>query len=169
MVTTAGGAIHPPLVTLAAPYVCDGTVETQSQNYSYRPGQHGVARHILCLDPDGGRRDVTLRAIGAATIYYTLIFLPIGLLLGIAARRWVRSRLSHLSATVGSQDMAHLKSLMADRLRIDADIPRRPATPPDTSGENIADRLRHLQSLRDGNLISEEEYQAKHAETLADL
>src|SRR3546814_15409786 len=36
MVASAGGAIHPPLVTVAAPYVCDGTVETQSQNYSYK-------------------------------------------------------------------------------------------------------------------------------------
>src|SRR3546814_1266251 len=39
MVASAGGAIHPPLVTVAAPYVCDGTVETQSQNYSYKPGR----------------------------------------------------------------------------------------------------------------------------------
>src|SRR3546814_13875730 len=39
MVASAGRALHPPLVTVAAPYVCDGTVETQSQNYSYKPAQ----------------------------------------------------------------------------------------------------------------------------------
>src|SRR3546814_9546873 len=48
MVASAGGAIHPPLVTVAAPYVCDGTVEAQSRNYSYKPGQQGVARTIFC-------------------------------------------------------------------------------------------------------------------------
>src|SRR3546814_5056178 len=64
MVASAGGAIHPPLVTVAAPYVCDGTVETQSQNYSYKPGQQGVARNIFCIDPDGERRDITLRTVG---------------------------------------------------------------------------------------------------------
>src|SRR3546814_7770778 len=45
MVASAGGAIHPPLVTVAAPYVCDGTVDTQSQHYSYNTGPQGYARN----------------------------------------------------------------------------------------------------------------------------
>src|SRR3546814_16493139 len=77
----AGGAIHPPLGTVAAPYVCDGTVEAQSRNYSYKTGQQGVARTIFCLDPNGGRRDITLRAVGAASLYSTLILLPAALLI----------------------------------------------------------------------------------------
>src|SRR3546814_13771862 len=63
MVASAGGAIHPPLVTVAAPYVCDGTVEAQSRNYSYKPGQQGVARTIFCLDQNGGRRAIPLTAV----------------------------------------------------------------------------------------------------------
>ena len=91
MVASAGGAIHPPLVTVAAPYVCEGTVETQSRNYSYKPGQQGVARNIFCIGPDGARRDITLRVLGAAAVYYTLIFLAAALGL-VALVRLLRPR-----------------------------------------------------------------------------
>src|SRR3546814_16089740 len=86
MVATAGGAIHPPLVMVAVPYVCDGTVEAQSRHYSYRPGQRGIARNIYCIGTDGERRDVTLRAVGAATIYYTLICFAAALVLLVLVR-----------------------------------------------------------------------------------
>ena len=171
MVATAGGAIHPPLVTVAAPYVCDGTVETRSQGYSYKPGQHGVSRTIFCVEAGGERRDITLRAIGAATIYYTLIFLPIGLVLGLIVRAMVRRGLKSLSekAGVGPADMAELRSVFTNQLRTRADIARRFTEAAPASGENAEDRLRRLQTLRDGGLISEEEYQAKRAEILAGL
>src|SRR3546814_15448177 len=83
MVASAGGAIHPPLVTVAAPYVCDGTVETQSQNYSYKTGQQGVARNIFCIDPVGERRDITLLTVGAAAVCYSLFFWVAGVVLVI--------------------------------------------------------------------------------------
>src|SRR3546814_4276088 len=86
MVASAGGAIHPPVVTVAAPYVCDGTVETQSRNYSYKPGQQGVARNIFCLERDGSRRDITLRAVGAASLYHGLILLAAALMLWAVVR-----------------------------------------------------------------------------------
>lgn len=166
MVATAGGALHPRLVTAAAPYVCDGTVETQSRGYSYKPGQQGIARNIFCIAPDGERRDITLRAIGAATIYYTLIFFPIVLLLGMVALRTIRSRLADMSKGLTPRGMADLKAFMADRLRVGADIVRHPTAAQHAS---VEDRLHHLQSLRDGGLISEVEYQAKRAEILAGL
>jgi len=170
MVASAGGAIHPPLVTVAAPYVCDGTVETRSQNYSYKPGQQGVAHHIFCTGPDGERRDITLRTVGAAAVYYTLLLFPIVLLLAMIVRRTVRSRIADMSNRVGSQGMADLKAVMAERLRIDADIVRRTGTRrADANEETIENRLQHLQSLRDGGLISEEEYQVKRTEILSSL
>lgn len=165
MVASAGGAIHPPLVTVAAPYVCDGAVETQSRNYSYKPGQQGVARNIFCLDPNGSQRDITLRTIGAAAVYYTLIFLAAALVLILLVRLLKPRR----AADADPQIIAEFRGAMADRLRTDADIVRRPAGTPDASRESVEDRLRHLQSLRDGGLISEEEYQAKRAEILAGL
>src|SRR3546814_12537222 len=65
MVASAGGAIHPPLVTVAAPYVCHGPVEAHSRNYSHKPRQPGVARQHLCPDPTGDSRAHPPRAVGA--------------------------------------------------------------------------------------------------------
>jgi len=163
MVATAGGAVHPLLVMVAVPYVCDGTVEAQSRHYSYRPGQRGIARNIYCIGTDGERRDVTLRAVGAATIYYTLICFAAALVLLVLVRLLKPRR------TVGADapSLAELRQRMAERLRTDADIVRRPAAPPDTGG--VEGRLRHLQSLRDGGLIDEAEYRAKRAEILGGL
>src|SRR3546814_15917143 len=122
MVAGAGGAIHPPLVTVAAPYVGDGTVETQSQNYSYKPGQQGVARNIFCIDPDGERRDITLRTVGAAAVYYTLIFLAAGIVLVLLVRLLKPRR----AVDAEPEAVAAFRKTMVDRLRIDADIVRRP-------------------------------------------
>lgn len=165
MVASVGGALHPPLVTVAAPYVCDGTVETHSQNYSYKPGQSGVARTILCVDADGTSRDISLRVIGAATVYYTLIFLAAGLVLIFLVRLLKPRRSAEAKADI----VAELGKRMAERLRTDADIVRRPAAPPDAGKGSVDDRLLHLQSLRDEGLISEDEYRAKRAEILGDL
>ncbi|MCM8730887.1 SHOCT domain-containing protein [Hephaestia sp. GCM10023244] len=169
MVATAGGAIHPPLVTVAAPYVCDGTVEALSHNYSYKPGQQGVARVIFCLGADGSSRDITLRTIGAATVYYTLIFLAAALVL-MVLRRLLKPRRAtggHVGADARTADARG--SALADRLRVDADIVRRPMRTPDPRRGQVEERLRHLVSLRDAGLISETEYQASRAAILSDL
>jgi len=165
MVATAGGAVHPPLVMTAAPYACDGALELQSRDYSYKPGQQGVSRNIYCIGADGERRDITLRAIGAATIYYTLIFFAVALVLLILVRLLKPRR----PAGIDSPVLAELRQKMADRLHTDADIVRRPAAPPDAGGGSVEDRLRHLQSLREGGLISEAEYQTKRADILGGL
>ena len=168
MVATAGGALHPPLIMAAAPYVCDGTVELQSQNYSYKPGQRGVSRTFYCNHPDGSQRDITLASIGAATIYYSLIFLPFllggSLLLGLLAR----NRLPKLSAGIRAQNIDTLRAQLGERLHVDADFVRRQSDAPAEEG-GVAARLARLQSLRDEGLISEGEYQAKRADILAEL
>src|SRR3546814_13232057 len=76
MVASAGGAIHPPLVTVAAPYVCDGTVEAQSRNSSCKPGQQGVSRPSFRLDPTGRRRGINLPPAGSARPSSTLTLRP---------------------------------------------------------------------------------------------
>lgn len=163
MVAAVGGALHPPVITVAAPYVCDGTIETQSQDYSYRPGQQGTAHNVFCIEADGNRRDITLRAFGAASLYYTLIILAAAFVLG-GLVRLLKPRRAGTAQPRG--DMAqHL----ADRLRVDADILRRTSARPGAEGGSVEERLRHLQALRDGRLISEAEYQAKRAEILSGL
>src|SRR3546814_2984422 len=138
MVATAGGAIHPPLVMVAVPYVCDGTVAAQSRHYSYRPGQRGIARNIYCIGTDGERRDVTLRAVGAATFNYTLICFAAALVLLVFVRL-LRPRL-----TVGADtpSLAESRQRMSERMRTHADILRRSAAPPYTGC--LAGRLRSL-------------------------
>lgn len=177
MVATAGGAVHPPVVTVAAPYVCDGTVETRSQNYSYRPGQSGVARTILCTRADGAAHDITLKTIGAATVYYTLIFMAVGLVLAVLARlltpRLLTSRMGDPfrpgpKSGLDPADLEATARYLRDRLLVSADIVRRDADAPHDD-DSIRRRLEQLQALRDDNLISEEEYQAKRAEVLSSL
>src|SRR3546814_14282833 len=99
-----------------------GTVETQSQNYSYKPGQQGVARNIFCIDPDGERRDITLRTVGAAAVYYTLIFLAAGIVLVLLVRLLKPRR----AVDAETAAVAAFRKTMVDRLRTDADIVRRP-------------------------------------------
>lgn len=184
MVATAGGAIHPPVITVAAPYVCDGTVDVRSQNYSYKPGQNGVARTILCAGADGEARDITLKTIGTATIYYTLIFMAVGLGLAVLAMlaRLLRPRLSGGPSTGSGHGHRSgpgsgpspgpdvVARFLNDRILINADIVRRNARPADdTDGDSVRRRLEHLQALRDDDLITEEEYQAKRAEVLSSL
>lgn len=49
MFAVAGGAVYPPIVsTVAEPIVCPGGLDTLSRDYSYRPGQQGVTRNLLC-------------------------------------------------------------------------------------------------------------------------
>ena len=165
MVATAGGALHPPVITVAAPYVCDGAVDLRSQNYSYRPGQSGVARTILCTGANGEVRDITLKTIGAATIYYTLIFMAVGLVLAFLLRLLT----PRLSVRAGSSsEAAEAAALyLNERLLVGADIVRRNPRP--TGDDSVRRRLENIQALRDENLISEEEYQAKRAEVLSSL
>ncbi|MEB2347921.1 MAG: hypothetical protein OZ923_04855 [Comamonadaceae bacterium] len=41
-------------------------MRVDSQGYSYKPGQQGILRTVVCKEPDGSERDVTLPSIAAA-------------------------------------------------------------------------------------------------------
>ncbi|HWK61847.1 MAG TPA: SHOCT domain-containing protein [Eoetvoesiella sp.] len=69
MIASAGGALHPPLLTVAAPVLCDGDMDITSRSYSYKPGQHGTSHTIRC-ERQGRAEEVTLRAIGVSTLIY---------------------------------------------------------------------------------------------------
>src|SRR3546814_2683876 len=59
MVASAGGAIHPPLVTVAAPYVCDGTVETQrsEEHMSELQSLMRISYSVFCLKKKNKKRN----------------------------------------------------------------------------------------------------------------
>lgn len=50
-----------------------GQVRVDSQGYSYKPGQQGISRTIVCKEPDGSERDVALPSIAAAFVMYALV------------------------------------------------------------------------------------------------
>ena len=84
----AGGAVYPPIVSMVAePIVCPGGLDTLSRDYSYRPGQQGVTRNLLCAGEDGAPRDVTIPAIAVATLVYTAAGLLFSALRSMLRRR----------------------------------------------------------------------------------
>ena len=82
MLAVAGGAVYPPIVAVpAAPLVCESGIEVRSQAYSYKPGQQGISRRMVCAGAEGEPGDVTIAAIAAATLVYTLAGLAFSILL----------------------------------------------------------------------------------------
>lgn len=97
MIATAGGALFPQVLRIAEPFVCDGTANTESSGYSYKPGQRGVQRNIICDAGDGSPpRDVTLRSIAVSAAIYgavaaAVLLIPTLLLGQWLSRRWPAS------------------------------------------------------------------------------
>jgi len=88
MIATAGGAIHPDLLNVAVPYVCDGRggADMVSTPYSYRPGQQGVSRQVICPGPDGAGEDQTLHVVVTACLIYGLFAFAFLMLLVFARK-----------------------------------------------------------------------------------
>src|SRR3546814_3372008 len=98
-----------------------------------------------CIDPDGERRDITLRTVGAAAVYYTLIFLAAGIVLVLLVRLLKPRR----AVDAEPEAVAAFRKTMVDRLRIDADIVRRPhKMQADASEENIERSEEHTSELQ---------------------
>lgn len=82
MIGTAGGALYTPLYRAAAPFVCDGEFYTESQRYSYKPGETGVTHAIYCRDEATGEaEEITGRAVLVSTLVYSALTLPFALLM----------------------------------------------------------------------------------------
>ena len=77
MIATAGGAVYPPLIKVAAPFVCDGEFVIESRRYSREPGHTGTQRMVYCVDAaTGARHEVTLYAVFIAFLVYSgIIFI----------------------------------------------------------------------------------------------
>ncbi len=65
----AGITILGIILPWAAPVLCDSDMDISSRGYSYKPGQSGTAHTIRC-EHEGRVQEVTLRAIGVATLIY---------------------------------------------------------------------------------------------------
>lgn len=168
MFATAGTAIHPPLVRVAAPLACDGEFVIESSRYSYKPGQSGTEHHYYCVQgPAGVREEVTLRAIFMAFLVYSAGAFVVGLLLAAPLLWWLRRKFDALPELMRRARASMQRNGIAPTVRVvHTQAPEATATADEA---DIAGRLRQLARLRSEDLISEQEYAAKKAEILAGL
>lgn len=171
MIGVAGGALYPPLTHVAAPLVCDGKPETVSSQYSYKPGQHGVARNVYCIGSDGTREDVTTRIVFLSCLLYALaIFISWPLLTApsrFLLRRWIRQAGSYAREKLDLPPSAdHATATIVEAIRnAKIDGVRRSQT----GDATIAERLRQLARLRDEGLITAEDYESRKRDILSEL
>ncbi len=173
MMATAGGAVYPPIVTVAGPFACKGEVETVSQRYSYKPGQQGISRQIFCRQTDGERQEITFHIIGYAFLLYSGGFFVLGLLPTIPLLGWLNRRTAGLEEKVGrsvAQWQAQATSQAGKPIIIDIRNGEPVVTAHDQKPDaDIADRLRQLQQLLDQGLITQQDYDTKKTELLSQL
>lgn len=173
MVATAGVAVYPPLGNPAGALFCDGRFSVESRNYSYRPGQSGVARNFYC-ERDGAREEISMTVLGGSFLIYslgaTLLLLP----LAWPLRRRLADALDQRSAWLQGLREAGAPTDLAGLLgrivrasgRGEGRIVVRGTAEVDQDPQA---RLETLRNLRDAGLISADDYEAKKAEILAGL
>lgn len=171
----AAPAVYPPSSSIAWPLACPGgEVTVESQNYSYKPGQSGIARTIWCQPADSRPpRDVTMKTLGILFLIYTLLS---ALALRYLILPWIRSRItgaisSASAASPVSEDAAPFHGLVD---KIVAQARAAGATvhvngTSDASAADAAERLSALKAMLDQGLISRDDYEAKKAEILSGL
>lgn len=174
MIATAGGAIYPPIVTVAAPLACKGEVVTESHRYSYKPGQQGVTREIYCKEPNGERKEITFQVIGYAFLLYSGALFALGLGVVLPILWWLNRKTAGLEervvqTTANWREQAKQQSPGAGGSRVvihvKDDLPGTVASP----GADLATRLEQLQQLLDKGLITQQDYETKKAELLSQL
>lgn len=166
MLATAGTAIHPPLVRVAAPLACDGQFVIESSRYSYKPGHSGTEHHYYCVQLQTAvREEITLRAIFMAFLVYSAGAFVVGLLLAAPLLWWLRRKFDALPGLVRRARASMQRNGIVSTVRVvHTQAPEATAT---VDEADIAGRLRQLARLRDEGLISEQEYAAKKSEILA--
>lgn len=144
LISVAIGAIFPSMHKLTAPLICNGSVEVETLQYSYKPGQVGWENHIYC-DSEAGRREITFPAIGVNGLIASVIIFVIALI-------WMRSSIT-LPENFGS---------LATDLR-------KKKTPSGKKGGSALERMSELKKMYDENLISKAEFEQKKTEIMKEL
>lgn len=146
IISVAVGAVFPSLHKLAAPLICNGTVEVESIKYSYKPGQVGWDNHIYC-NSKAGRKEITFPAIGVTGLIASAIMFVI---LGI----WMRNSL-FLPENFG---------VLANDLK-----PKKSSSGKNKKDGSALERLSELKKMYDEELITKDEYEKKKADIMKDL
>lgn len=184
MIATAGGALHPPLLTVAAPVLCDGDMDISSRSYSYKPGQSGTAHTIRC-EREARVQEVTLRAIGVSTLIYGAgAWVLLTLLVLLSKRQQDESPTGGLGAGLSSgfggrvsadELIAAFTQKMKKNTGSPATFDPRSFTTTSSGGTSspangdATTRLRQLKALRDQGLISAQDHESRKQEILDEL
>src|SRR3546814_13174963 len=102
MLASAVGVLVPQLWLPSAHLLCDGQVEVTSQNYSYKPGQHGTNMAVICTAATGTQTKITLASIFLSALLYGGAMFVLMELVGLMLRTFQRdtpafaSRPSHI-------------------------------------------------------------------------
>jgi len=158
---TAGTAVHPPLVRVAAPLACEGRFEIETRDYSYKPGQSGIEHRYWCTGADGTRESVTMRAIAYAFLVYSGFAFGASVLLALPALWWIDRNAPRWQSTIAG--FARRTGVSARRAGVGLHRAQRPP------GSSLDERLRQLQGLHEAGLITLEDYERRKVELLAEL
>ncbi|HEY9546530.1 MAG TPA: hypothetical protein VIR56_11010, partial [Solimonas sp.] len=90
MLASAVGVLVPQLWLPSAHLLCDGQVEVTSQNYSYKPGQHGTNMAVICTAATGTQTKITLASIFLSALLYGGALFVLMELVGLMLRTFQR-------------------------------------------------------------------------------
>ena len=187
MIAGIGTAMWPPVSAWAAPLICSGTVDVQSDHYSTPSGGSGVSRHISCLTGAGkdvAREEITFSAIGIAGLLYAAIaFLLLRIFAVPRMRHGAAETLTAVtdfgggisaSGIASPVDLQAILGQVAEALQQgQADVRVHSFTIDGAAAageaDNPAQRLARLKQLHDAGLIDDQDYEAKKDEILSGL
>lgn len=176
------GAIFPSLNYIAAPIVCPGgTMSTNTESYSYRPGEVFTSITQMCGNKATGQvADVTWPSTFVAGFIYGIIFFFLSFLLTYFMNKRLnkmRISFSKVSNTEYSSQYAPIRNQqeaeeilrrIQDRLTANSSLSSTTGTNTDQRN-NVKKRLEELRDLHTSGLIDTDEYGRKKEEILKEL
>lgn len=178
------GALAPNAVRFGGALACSGTVVSESTQYSYKPGQHGVAREFYCLADDGTTQAITGRTFVYSSLLVAAAALVVLTLLFLFVRGSLRRRFSFVSTAtqpftvtpsgqvMGGGRLGEQFEEFLSRSQVvatDKAENNRSSAAAGSGRTNTEERLAILERLYRSGQVTLQEYNAKRAEILADL
>jgi hypothetical protein len=176
------GAIFPSLNYIAAPIVCPGgSMSTNTESYSYRPGEVYTSITQMCGNKATGQvEDVSWPATLVAGVMYGIIFFFLSFLLTYFMNKRLNKMRTTFAQAPDSKLTSELQSAknvqeiqnIMERLQHGSYSNQTPSSPPGVNvdqGDSAMKRLQELRDLHTAGLINTDEYERKKEEILKGL
>ena len=144
------GAAVPVIHRIAAPLVCsDGKMVTESEYYSYQPGESTTTLAWFCVnDKTGEKQDISFKTALVAGALYGVIFFALYIVtMLLNNRRGVEPHGAGAATPLAVEMFPEAQS----------------------GSLQIRQKLETLRELRNSNLITEQEYEVKKSEILREF